>query len=216
MKLSEELIERGFIHQIAGPDLATIVDGEKRVVYQGIDPSADSAHAGNMVIWMLLRHLAADGHKIIFLVGGGTGMIGDPKPDAERELRAADEVAANVANLRAQAEQFFAGMEIEFVNNLDWLGELGLLEFLRDVGKHYTVNELIKKDAIATRLQVTRACRILNSPIHYFKGMTTISCLKPKTPHCKLVVVISGGTLSQGSNWCVVKPECRYMLLLCH
>jgi tyrosyl-tRNA synthetase len=153
MKLSEELIERGFIHQIAGPDLATIVDGEKRVVYQGIDPSADSAHAGNMVIWMLLRHLAADGHKIIFLVGGGTGMIGDPKPDAERELRAADEVAANVANLRAQAEQFFAGMEIEFVNNLDWLGELGLLEFLRDVGKHYTVNELIKKDAIATRLQ---------------------------------------------------------------
>ena len=153
MSLSHELQERGFIHQIAGPSLAEIVDGEKRTIYTGIDPSADSATAGNFVIWMLLRHLARDGHKIVFLVGGGTGMIGDPKPDAERQLKDPIVVADNVQKIKAQAERFFAGFEIEFVNNLDWLGEMKLIDFLRDVGKHYTVNELIKKDAIATRLQ---------------------------------------------------------------
>ncbi|MCA9354091.1 MAG: tyrosine--tRNA ligase [Candidatus Kaiserbacteria bacterium] len=152
MSLSQELEARGFIHQIAGPSLATIIDGEQRTIYHGIDPSADSAHAGNFVIWMLLRYLAQGGHKIVFLVGGGTGMIGDPKPDAERELKDAAAVAENVAKLKVQAEKFFTGFEIEFVNNLEWLGELKLIDFLRDIGKHYTVNELIKKDAIATRL----------------------------------------------------------------
>ena len=153
MTLSQELEARGFVHQMVGSSLAEIVDGEKRTIYHGIDPSADSAHAGNFVIWMLLRHLAAAGHKIIFLVGGGTGMIGDPKPDAERQLKDEAEVAANVQKLRAQAEQFFGEHPVEFVDNADWLKELRLIDFLRDIGKHYTVNELIKKDAIATRLQ---------------------------------------------------------------
>lgn len=153
MSIAHELQTRGFIQQISNDSLEKIVDGEKRTIYHGIDPSADSAHAGNMVLWMLLRHLAQAGHKIIFLVGGATGMIGDPKPDAERTLNDPALVASNVAKIKAQAEQFFAGYEIEFVNNLDWLGEMRLLDFLRDVGKHYTVNELVKKDAIATRLQ---------------------------------------------------------------
>jgi tyrosyl-tRNA synthetase len=152
MGLANELQERGFIHQISGPSLEAIVDGEKRTIYHGIDPSADSAHAGNFVNWMLLRHMANAGHKIIFLVGGGTGMIGDPKPDAERQLKDQAEVVANVAKLKIQAERFFSGCEIDFVNNLEWLGELKLVDFLRDIGKYYTVNELIKKDAIATRL----------------------------------------------------------------
>ena len=80
-------------------------------------------------------------------------MIGDPKPDAERQLKDPSLVAENVTKLKTQAERFFAGYEMEFVNNLEWLGELKLIDFLRDIGKHYTVNELIKKDAIATRLQ---------------------------------------------------------------
>jgi tyrosyl-tRNA synthetase len=150
--LANELQERGFIHQIAGPSLEHIIEDESRVVYHGIDPSADSAHAGNFVIWMMLRHLAQAGHKIIFLIGGGTGMIGDPKPDAERQLKDPAEVMQSVMKLKAQAERFFAGYEIEFVDNQTWLGELKLIDFLRDIGKHYTVNELIKKDAIATRL----------------------------------------------------------------
>ncbi len=152
MSLANELQARGFIHQIAGSSLEVIVDEKQRTIYHGIDPSADSAHAGNFVIWMLLRHLAHAGHKIVFLVGGGTGMIGDPKPNAERQLKDPALVAENVAKIKQQAERFFANYEFEFVNNLEWLGELKLIDFLRDIGKHYTVNELIKKDAIATRL----------------------------------------------------------------
>ena len=98
MKLSEELESRGFVHQFVGNSLAEIVDGEKRVVYHGIDPTADSAHVGNLVSWLLLKHLANAGHKVIFLVGGGTGRIGDPKPDEERTLTPTEEIDVNVAN----------------------------------------------------------------------------------------------------------------------
>jgi len=152
MKLSEELTARGFVNQISANSLAEIVDGPKRTVYHGIDPSADSAHAGNFVVWILLRHLVAHGHTVIFLVGGGTGMIGDPKPDVERPLSDPAEVAVRVEKLKAQAQRLLGGETITFVNNYDWLGTLQLIPFLRDIGKHFTVNELIKKDAIATRL----------------------------------------------------------------
>lgn len=152
MKLSEELQARGFVHQFSSENLEEIVDGPKRTVYHGIDPTADSAHAGNFVNWVLLRHLVEHGHKIIFLVGGGTGRIGDPKPDAERELTPPEVIDARVEKLKAQATHLLGTGDIEFVNNNDWLGALGLIDFLRDIGKHFTVNELIKKDAIATRL----------------------------------------------------------------
>lgn len=153
MTLSEELTIRGFLYQTTSDDLAALLDGEKKIIYHGIDPSADSAHAGNFVIWLLLRHLVAAGHQVIFLVGGGTGMIGDPKPDAERELRAEDLVDKNVTKIKAQAEHLIGqGQSITFVNNKEWLGSVPLLSFLRDIGKHFTVNELIKKDAISKRL----------------------------------------------------------------
>lgn len=153
MSLSKELESRGFINQFSAPTLQEIVDGEKRTIYHGIDPTADSAHVGNLAIWMLLLHLAKTGHKIIFLVGGGTGLIGDPKPDTERQLKDTKDVSNNVEKIKKQAEAFFSNSDIEFVNNLEWLSELKIIDFLREVGKHYTVNELIKKDAIATRLQ---------------------------------------------------------------
>lgn len=154
MKLSEELMFRGFIHQHTGESLGEVIDDTKRTIYHGIDPSADSAHAGNMVIWLLLRHLAQAGHRIIFLVGGGTGMIGDPKPDSERVLQDETVTDSNVEKIKTQAQRLIGSgaYEIQFVNNKDWLAHEGLLTFLRDVGKHFTVNELIKKDAIATRL----------------------------------------------------------------
>jgi len=152
MKLSEELIARGFIHQFTAPTLSEIVDGPKRIIYHGVDPTADSIHAGNFVQFMLLRHLIEHGHKVILLIGGGTGMIGDPKPDVERPLTPPSVVAERVKKLKIQAKNLFGGVEIDFVNNYDWLGSLNLVTFLRDIGKHFTVNELIKKDAIATRL----------------------------------------------------------------
>ncbi len=154
MKYSTFLQDRGFIHQFTAPTLAEIIDGEPRTLYHGIDPSADSAHVGNFVVWMLLRHLADAGHTIIFLVGGGTGMIGDPKPDAERTLLTPETIAHNVSKIKAQAERIIGGgkMKIEFVDNSEWLCSENLITFLRDVGKHFTVNELIKKDAIAKRL----------------------------------------------------------------
>lgn len=153
MKLSEELIARGFIHQYTTTTLSEIIDGPKRVIYHGVDPSADSIHAGNFVQFMLLRHLIEYGHKVILLIGGGTGMIGDPKPDVERPLTPPEVVAERVEKLKLQAKNLFGGVEIDFVNNYDWLGSLNLVTFLRDIGKHFTVNELIKKDAIATRLK---------------------------------------------------------------
>lgn len=131
------------------------MDGESRTVYHGIDPSADSAHAGNFVNWILLRHLANYGHKIVFLVGGGTGMIGDPKPDSERILQDESVTDEAVKKIQSQAERLVGtkDSEVIFVNNKDWLTKVGLIEFLRDIGKHFTVNELIKKEAIAKRVE---------------------------------------------------------------
>ena len=152
-KLSDELKARGFVAQHTGESLAEVLDDKKRTVYHGIDPSADSAHAGNMVIWMLLRHLTDAGHKVIFLVGGGTGMIGDPKPDSERVLQDEKVVAGNVTKIKEQAQRLIGGSsKITFVNNADWLLKQPLVTFLRDIGKHFTVNELIKKEAIAARV----------------------------------------------------------------
>ncbi len=152
MSLAHELKQRGFIHQFSAETLEEIVDGQKRIIYHGIDPTADSAHAGNFVNWMLLRHFIKAGHKVIFLVGGGTGMIGDPKPDVERTLSSASDVALRVSKIKAQAERILGGNDILFVNNADWLASLNLIEFLRDIGKHFTVNELVKKEAIAQRI----------------------------------------------------------------
>lgn len=152
MNLAAELEARGFVHQFSAATLPEITDAEKRVVYHGIDPTADSAHVGNLVSWVLLRHLHEAGHTIIFLVGGGTGMIGDPKPDVERPLTSPEVVAERVEKIRAQAERVLGTSDITFVNNHEWLGNLNLIDFLRDTGKHFTVNELIKKEAIANRV----------------------------------------------------------------
>lgn len=151
MKLSEELQARGFVYQFSSETLAEITD-TPHTVFLGVDPTADSIHAGNFAVYMLLRKMRAADHHIILLIGGGTGMIGDPKPDVERPLTPPEVVAERTAKLVAQAKHLL-GDDLEVVNNYDWLSKLDLIGFLRDIGKHFTVNNLMKKDAIAKRLE---------------------------------------------------------------
>jgi tyrosyl-tRNA synthetase len=125
-------------------------------LYCGFDPTAPSLHFGNLVQLVVLRHFQRAGHKVICLVGGSTGLIGDPKPTSERLLKTKEQTAGNVARIKALVRPFLA-FEGEnaaiLVDNLDWTAPLSALDFLRDVGKHFRVNQMIKKDAIATRLE---------------------------------------------------------------
>lgn len=152
-KLSDTLRERGFVYQFSSEKLEEITDGPKRTVYLGVDPTAESIHVGNLVAYMLLRHFAEAGHDVILLLGGGTGLIGDPKPDVERPLLDEQTIALRAERLRAQAQRLLGDVEMRTVNNADWLTRLDLIAFLRDTGKYFTVNNLIKKDAIAARLK---------------------------------------------------------------
>ena len=151
MKLHQELTERGFIHQTSAP-IEEILDGPKRTIYFGVDPTAESIHAGNFVGYMLMRHLAKAGHNVIMLAGGATGRIGDPKPDVERPLLPEEEITRRVNKLQAQAKNLIGVDDLRIVNNYDWFKDINLLDFLREIGKHFTVNELMKKEAISKRL----------------------------------------------------------------
>lgn len=150
MTFAQELKERGLVEHTSA-DLETILS-QKRTVYLGVDPSADSMQAGNLAVVLLIKRLAEAGHKFVLLVGGGTGMIGDPKEKGERALSDAKTVAANARALKRQMEQIIGG-RITVVNNADWLLKVGLVDFLREIGKHFTVNELVKREIIRKRLE---------------------------------------------------------------
>lgn len=150
MNLAEELKARGLVEHVSAP-IETILE-KKRTVYLGVDPSADSMHAGNLLVVLLLKRLADAGHKIVLLVGGGTGMIGDPRDSGERALADTKIVEKNKRALKKQM-QSIVGTSVTLVDNADWLLKVKLIDFLRDIGKHFTVNELIKRDIIRRRLE---------------------------------------------------------------
>lgn len=151
-KLSEVLKERGYVHQHTG-ELAEVVD-QPRTLYWGVDPSADSMHVGQLMGVVVLRRFIEHGHKVIIIMGGGTGMVGDPGGKSqERNLLSDEMVGANTEALRKQFKKLFAGAEFEMINNADWLRKLNLMEFLRDVGKHFTVNEMIRRDSVRPRIE---------------------------------------------------------------
>jgi tyrosyl-tRNA synthetase len=152
MTLSEELKERGFIYQSSVEDVTEILDGKKRTVYLGIDPTADSIHVGNLVPYMLLNRLMLAGHKVILLMGGGTALIGDPGGKSEERPFVEPEVVAQQAEKMEEGIRKFVTGDVLFVNNYDWLSQLSMIEYLRDIGKHFTVNAMIKKDIVANRL----------------------------------------------------------------
>ncbi|PKW28303.1 tyrosine--tRNA ligase [Phycicoccus duodecadis] len=152
----DELQWRGLVAQTTDESaLREALAGGPITAYCGFDPTAPSLHFGNLVQLVVLRHLQRAGHRVICLVGGSTGLIGDPRPSAERVLKTKEQTAAWVANIQRQVRPFLddgGANPAVFVDNLDWTAGLSALDFLRDVGKHFRVNQMVKKDAIAARL----------------------------------------------------------------
>ena len=150
MTLYEELMWRGLIKDVAGDDLQKKLDEEKVTFYWGTDPTADSLHLGHYSSLVTAKRLAKAGHHPILLVGGATGLIGDPRPTAERELISKEAVEKNLEGIRNQVSAIFDG-KAEVVNNYDWTKDITFLE-LRDVGKYINVNYMLNKDIIKRRL----------------------------------------------------------------
>jgi tyrosyl-tRNA synthetase len=152
MKLSEELQWRGFINQTTYDDLSQL-DQAPISFYWGVDPSADSMTIGNFAAAMMVRHFIDHGHKAFLLVGGATGMIGDPdgKKD-ERNLKTLDEIAKNKAGISEQYKTAFAGQEFTIVDNYDWFKSINYLDFLRDIGKHVPMSQMLGRDFVQSRL----------------------------------------------------------------
>ncbi|MBW6510163.1 MAG: tyrosine--tRNA ligase, partial [Desulfuromonadales bacterium] len=153
----EELQWRGMIHDIT-PGTEEQLQKEMTTAYVGIDPTADSLHIGHLVSVMMLKHFQRAGHKPIVLVGGATGMIGDPSmKSAERNLLDEQTLEHNVDCLKGQLSKFLDFESdhpnaAEMVNNYDWMKNFGFLEFIRDIGKHITVNYMMAKDSVKRRL----------------------------------------------------------------
>ena len=154
--LWDELVWRGLVHVSTDADeLKTLLAGEPITYYCGFDPTAPSLHLGNLVQILLLRRLQLAGHNPIGLVGGSTGLVGDPRPTAERQLNDRETVAEWVNYLRAQVEKFLSAEganPVRMVNNLDWTAPLSAIDFLREIGKHFRVGTMLKKDAVSARL----------------------------------------------------------------
>ena len=151
MALSDELSWRGFVNQMTFQNLADV--NEPRTFYWGVDPSADSMHIGNLAPAMMIRHFLDHGHKAILLVGGATGMIGDPDgKKQERDLLTKEEIERNKAAIVDQYKAIFAGKDFEIVDNYDWFKDINYLEFLRDIGKHAPMTQMLDRDFIKTRI----------------------------------------------------------------
>ena len=152
MTLYEELQWRGLIKDTAGDDLADKLNGEPITFYWGTDPTADSLHLGHYSSLVTAKRLAKAGHHPILLVGGATGLIGDPRPTAEREIISKEQLAKNLEGIKEQVSRIFDG-KAEVVNNYDWFRGYELTDFLRDVGKYINVNYMLDKDIIRRRLE---------------------------------------------------------------
>ncbi|HEV3402264.1 MAG TPA: tyrosine--tRNA ligase, partial [Acidimicrobiales bacterium] len=155
--LMAELEWRGMVHQVTDPELGTSLAAKRFVAYAGFDATADSLHVGHLVGLVGLRRVQLAGHRPLALVGGGTTLIGDPSgKEAERPLLSVEEIEVNVVGIRRQIERFVelgdGPDDGALVNNAEWLGRVHLTDFLRDVGKHFTVNAMIAKESVRARL----------------------------------------------------------------
>ncbi len=150
MTLYEELKWRGLIQDISSPDLIDKLNNGGLTFYIGTDPTADSMHIGHYSSFLISKRLAKAGHHPILLVGGATGLIGDPKPTAERPMISKEAVEHNFKGLKKQAEEIFG---FEVVNNYDWTKDINVIDFLRDYGKYFNINYMLAKDKVKSRLE---------------------------------------------------------------
>jgi tyrosyl-tRNA synthetase len=151
MNIVEDLKARGILEHSSAP--VEEIFSKPRKAYLGIDPTADSMQVGNLAVVLLMKRLADAGNTLVFLVGGGTGQIGDPKEKGERSMLDEKTVARNTAALKKQLKNILGRTPFRMVDNADWLSKTNLLSFLREVGKHFTVNDLIKRELIKKRLE---------------------------------------------------------------
>ena len=153
----EVLSSRGFIEQVTDPNLKDIFDQGSTTFYAGFDPTADSFHLGHLIPLMVLIHGQRCGHKPILLIGGATGMIGDPSGKSqERNLLSLEEIRDNMAAIKIQLSRFiyFEGRNaVRMLNNYDWIGKISYIEWLRDVGKHFTISNMISKESVRKRME---------------------------------------------------------------
>ena len=151
MKIYDELVWRGLIQEISSPDLIERLNNGGMTFYIGTDPTADSMHIGHYSSFLICKRLARAGHHPLLLVGGATGLIGDPKPTAERPIISKEEVEKNIKGLTEQAKKIFG---FEVVNNWDWTKDINICDFLRDYGKYFNVNYMLAKDHVKSRMDV--------------------------------------------------------------
>lgn len=150
MTFYDELVWRGLVQDISSPELIDKLNEGGLTFYIGTDPTADSMHIGHYSSFLISKRLAQHGHHPLLLVGGATGLIGDPKPDAERPMITYEEVAKNIEGLKKQAEEIFG---FEVVNNYDWTKDINVIDFLRDYGKYFNVNYMLAKDKVKSRME---------------------------------------------------------------
>ena len=151
MKLYDELVWRGLVQEISSPELIDKLNNGGLTFYIGTDPTADSMHIGHYSSFLISKRLARAGHRPLLLVGGATGLIGDPKPTAERPIISKEEIEKNIKGLTKQAKKIFG---FEVVNNWDWTKDINICDFLRDYGKYFNVNYMLAKDHIRSRMDV--------------------------------------------------------------
>lgn len=149
MNLYEDLVYRGLINDSSSRDLEKKLNEESLTFYIGTDPTADSLHIGHYSTFLMSTRLKEAGHKPILLVGGGTGLIGDPRPTSERPMITKEEVEYNFSKLKEQATALFG---VEVVNNNDWYKDINFVDFLRDIGKYFNINYMLAKDTVKRRL----------------------------------------------------------------
>jgi tyrosyl-tRNA synthetase len=152
MKLFEDLEWRGLVYAMTDPAIATVINEEKLVFYLGADPTADSLHVGHLLAYLVAKRLMIAGHKPILVIGGGTGLIGDPSfKSSERQLLTIETSLTNAAGITKQVKSLLP--EAIVVNNYDWLSSLNAIEFLRDIGKNFNVSYMMSKDSVKSRIE---------------------------------------------------------------